>query len=110
MTVPGIVLQRVDCNGTERSIFDCQRSSLGVITDNACRDNGRAVSINCTRECYDGDTRIVGGPNFYEGRVEICRGNVWGTICDEGWDDADANITCVGRRFVGEYCPLRVWL
>jgi len=29
-----------------------------------------------------------------EGRVEMCRGGVWGAIYDSGWDFNDAQVTC----------------
>ena len=28
------------------------------------------------------------------GRVEICIHNVWGSVCDDGWNRADANVAC----------------
>ena len=28
------------------------------------------------------------------GRVEICIHNVWGSVCDDGWSIADANVAC----------------
>ena len=45
--------------------------------------------------CEDGDVRLAGGANPYEGRVEYCLGNSFGTICDDiTWDDADAQVAC----------------
>ena len=30
--------------------------------------------------CTDGEVRLFGGSTDYEGTVEICRNNAWGTI------------------------------
>ena len=35
----------------------------------------------------EGSTRL-------EGRVEICKNNAWGTVCDSGWGTADARVVC----------------
>ena len=39
------------------------------------------------------------------GRVEICIDNVWGTICNDNWDDNDAQVVCRQKGFsdVGQY-------
>ncbi len=45
-------------------------------------------------ECTEGDIRLVGRLNSNEGRVEICIGNEYGTICDQAWDTTDASVVC----------------
>ena len=38
--------------------------------------------------------RLVGGDNLREGRIEVCFGEAWTTICDTMWSTADANVVC----------------
>ena len=44
--------------------------------------------------CRNGDIRLVNGMNEYEGRVELCIGETWGTVCDDFWGTPDAEVVC----------------
>ncbi len=44
--------------------------------------------------CNEGDIRLAGGVSQFEGRLEICLNEVWGTVCDDGWDNNGANVAC----------------
>ena len=44
--------------------------------------------------CEEGAIRLVGGVAENLGRVEICFGNLWGSVCDDGFDSNEAQVVC----------------
>ena len=44
--------------------------------------------------CHNGDIRLVNGATAFEGRVEICWNETWGTVCDHYWSGTDAQVAC----------------
>ena len=44
--------------------------------------------------CAESALRLVGGANAMQGRVEVCVGNQWGTVCDDYWGTFDAQVAC----------------
>lgn len=50
--------------------------------------------------CQKGAIRLMDGGNSLQGRVEVCytekltRVNKWGTVCEDQWDQDDAEVAC----------------
>ncbi len=85
-----IWLDQVECFGNESRLIDCRASTLGIHDCTHSEDAGvRCSADNCTQ----GAIRLQGGTST-QGRVEICNNNVWGTVCDDEWEDVDAQVVC----------------
>ncbi len=58
--------------------------------------------------CTEGDVRLLEGATRLEGRVEICKNNLWSTVCDNGWISVDARVVCrqLGYSAVGNSIQL----
>ena len=55
------------------------------------------MNANCTAR----DVRLTGGQSSAEGHVEICVNSVWGSVCDDSWEDNDAAVVCQELGFQG---------
>jgi len=90
-----IWLDDVQCNGTEGSIVDCQHSGWG---NHNC-GYGEEVSVSCII------VKLVGGPSPQEGRLEVRYKGIWGTVCDDHFDNAAASVVChmLGYKRTGRF-------
>ena len=89
-----IWLDDVQCRGFETRLIDCPANVLGFHNCRHAEDAGVRCQVrNNISLCSQGDIRLQGGSDTH-GRVEICNNNVWGTVCDDSWGTADAEVVC----------------
>jgi len=90
-----IMLYSITCNGSPSRLVDCSYSLVQGYSSGGCYLNEDA-GIRCyvPSSCTTGNITLVDGRSGMEGRVEMCRGGVWGAIYDGRWDFNDAQATC----------------
>ena len=109
-------VNNVRCSGYENMLSECRHNGLGV---HNCVVNQDEAGVNCSSkfcvkpsaayyyraisdpECNETDIRLIDGPAASIGRVEICLNGMWGLVCDNGWDDRDAQVVCRQLGYVG---------
>ena len=43
--------------------------------------------------------RLVDGGSYREGRLEVYYNGIWGTVCNDGWNDQYASLVCAQLGF-----------
>ncbi|NWT91567.1 C163A protein, partial [Urocynchramus pylzowi] len=81
-------LDHIECTEQHSSLWQCQSDPWDP---QSCNNRAEETHITCTdRE----KLRVMGGEDECSGRVEMWHQGSWGTICDDAWDVADANVVC----------------
>ncbi|NXR11536.1 WC11 protein, partial [Semnornis frantzii] len=102
-------LDHIECTKEHSSLWQCQSDpwnpqscdNRAEETHISCHGRKEGMSPTTFAECPNSSScsdreklRVTGGEDGCSGRVEIWHQGSWGTVCDDSWDMADANVVC----------------
>ena len=83
-------------------------TGVQILRDRTIHQANQLTQDHFLGSCSDGDIRLVDQLSPTSGKVEVCFGGIWGTVCDniysvrddtELWDDRDAAVACRQLEF-----------
>ena len=102
-----IILDDVRCSGSEENILNCSYDSVsncdysedaGVICGAVCHSGTVRLAIGDINELYQVVENLEDSlfikDELARGRVEVCVGGRYGTVCDDSWDYDAASVVC----------------
>ena len=61
-----------------------------MVTESILLDDDTAT----IQRCNEGDLRLAGSEMVNEGNLEVCHLDVWGSVCNTEWTEANSNVAC----------------
>nr|XP_057933510.1 lysyl oxidase homolog 3B isoform X1 [Doryrhamphus excisus] len=99
-------IHSVACTGTEVHLAACPLEFNRPNSTSSCEGGSPAV-VSCMpgplfmqssglkkKPKTSSNVRLKGGARLGEGRVEVLKGNEWGTVCDDRWSLQSASVVC----------------